>query len=72
MDELLFEEYFKKFKLIIMLTALSLDTPEQKTNFVKTFKLDLFNKAQPELKQMVLKRINELAKTYSYLNISRV
>lgn len=69
MEEILFD-YQKKFKLLIMLTLLDLNTADKRKNFVKGFKLNLFNKTQPELRQMVIKQLNELAKTYKHLNIS--
>ena len=53
-----------------MLTLLDLNTADKRKNFVKGFKLNLFNKTQPELRQMVIKQLNELAKTYKHLNIS--
>ena len=60
-------EYQNKFKLITLLTLLDLNTADKRKQFVKDFKLNLFNKTNEELRTMVIKNIDEIVKNYKHI-----
>ena len=62
--------YPNKFKFILIMSAIKL-IDKYPQDFVKTFRLDLFNKTNEELDHILTSELYGLEKIYKHLNIAK-
>lgn len=67
MDDFLELEYINKFKFVIMLTLLDLNTTEKRSQLIKDFKYNLINKTNPELRELFKDKLNQVAYDFKHI-----